>query len=61
VRARRDSALASAARAALEEAASEERNLMPPILACVRAELTLGEISDSLRHVYGEHREGDLG
>ncbi len=46
---------------ALETAAREDQNLMPPILDAVRAEATLGEISDRLRRVYGEHREGDLG
>ncbi|HSN86259.1 MAG TPA: methylmalonyl-CoA mutase family protein [Thermoanaerobaculia bacterium] len=41
-------------------AAKEDRNLMPPILDCVRAEVTLGEISDALRGVYGEYREAGL-
>jgi methylmalonyl-CoA mutase N-terminal domain/subunit len=56
-RERRDAARAEAALAALETAAREDRNLMPPILEAVRAEATLGEISDRLRRVYGEHRE----
>ena len=30
---------------------------MPPILDCVRAEVTLGEIADGLRRVFGEYRE----
>ena len=30
---------------------------MPPILDCVRAEVTLGEIADTLRAVYGEHAD----
>jgi hypothetical protein len=29
---------------------------MPPILAAVEASATLGEISDRLRSVFGEHR-----
>jgi methylmalonyl-CoA mutase, N-terminal domain len=57
LRARRDAAKAASALAALETAARDERNLMPPILDCVRAEVTLGEISDTLRAVYGEYRE----
>jgi methylmalonyl-CoA mutase, N-terminal domain len=57
LRARRDGARADAAMRALGEAAREDRNLMPPILDCVRAEATLGEISDALRGVYGEYRE----
>src|SRR5512133_2320935 len=32
-------------------------NLMPPILAAVKAQATLGEISDALRDVFGEYRE----
>ena len=32
-------------------------NLMPPILAAVRAYATVGEISDRLRVAWGEHRE----
>ena len=60
LRARRDAARAAAALAALGEAAREERNLMPPILDAVRAEVTLGEVSDALREVYGEYREAGL-
>ena len=44
----------------LAAAAREDRNLMPPILDCVRAEVTLGEISDTLRGVFGEYREAGL-
>ncbi len=57
LRDRRDAAKAAATLAALTAAAGEERNLMPPILDCVRAEVTLGEISDALREVYGEYHE----
>ena len=60
LRERRDRDRAAAARAALTAAAAEDRNLMPPILDCVRAEVTLGEISDALRGVYGEYRESGL-
>lgn len=56
----RDSARVAAARDRLAAAAGEERNLLPPILDCVRARVTLGEISDTLRAVYGEHREADI-
>jgi methylmalonyl-CoA mutase N-terminal domain/subunit len=56
-RERRDAGAAARARAALEAAARADANVMPPILDCVRAEATLGEISDTLRAVYGEHRE----
>ncbi|HYN19596.1 MAG TPA: methylmalonyl-CoA mutase family protein, partial [Thermoanaerobaculia bacterium] len=60
LRARRDSGPAEASLRALETAAGEDRNLMPPILECVRAEVTLGEIADTLRKVYGEYREATL-
>ena len=57
LRARRDAGRAASALAELSAAAGEDRNLMPPILACVRAEVTLGEISHALRRVYGEYRD----
>jgi len=38
-------------------AARPEENLIPLILDAVKAEATLGEISDALRDVFGEHRE----
>jgi methylmalonyl-CoA mutase N-terminal domain/subunit len=60
-RERRDGERAEASLRALTVAAGEDRNLMPPILDCVRADATLGEIADRLRSVYGEHREGGLG
>jgi methylmalonyl-CoA mutase N-terminal domain/subunit len=41
----------------LEAAARDGRNLMPPILAAAAAYTTVGEISDRLRSVFGEHRE----
>ena len=60
LRERRDAARAGAALQALSTAAGEDRNLMPAILDCVRAEVTLGEIADALRQVYGEYREASL-
>ncbi len=53
----RDSAVVSRSLKAVEAAARGTENLMPPILAAVQARATLGEISDSLRAVFGEHRE----
>jgi methylmalonyl-CoA mutase N-terminal domain/subunit len=41
----------------LEGVARSEGNLMPHILAAVRAYATVGEISDRLRTAWGEHRE----
>ncbi|HEY4593476.1 MAG TPA: methylmalonyl-CoA mutase family protein [Thermoanaerobaculia bacterium] len=60
LRERRNGEKAAATLAALTAAAQEDRNLMPSILDCVRTEVTLGEISDGLRAVYGEYREADL-
>jgi len=57
VRERRDAGEAKAAMAGLTTAAQEDRNLMPPILTCVQAEVTLGEIADALRGVFGEYSE----
>ncbi|MCZ6752363.1 MAG: methylmalonyl-CoA mutase family protein [Acidobacteria bacterium] len=41
----------------VEEAARGTENLMPPLLAAVEAYATVGEISDTLRGVFGEYRE----
>jgi methylmalonyl-CoA mutase, N-terminal domain len=42
---------------ALEGAARSSDNLIPHILACAEAHVTVGEISDRLRSVFGEYRE----
>jgi len=56
-RARRSAAAATGALDRVRAAAKGKENLMPPILAAVKAEATLGEISDALREVFGEYRE----
>ena len=43
--------------AQLEAAARASENLIPPILAAVKALATVGEIADGLRAVFGEHHE----
>jgi methylmalonyl-CoA mutase N-terminal domain/subunit len=43
--------------AALEAAARSTENLMPHIVESCRAFATVGEISDTLRRVFGEYRE----
>jgi methylmalonyl-CoA mutase, N-terminal domain len=43
--------------AVLKKAAQGTDNLVPPILEAVRAYAALGEISDTLREVFGEYRE----
>ncbi len=57
LRARRDAAAAEASLKTLSEAAAGTENLLPRILACVEAEVTVGEISNKLRSVWGEYRE----
>jgi methylmalonyl-CoA mutase N-terminal domain/subunit len=42
----------------LENAARGSANLMPHILASCEAKATVGEISDRLRKVFGEYKEG---
>jgi methylmalonyl-CoA mutase N-terminal domain/subunit len=56
VREVRDAAAATAALEALETAARGTENVLPRILACVEASVTLGEISDALRLAWGEYR-----
>jgi len=57
VRRERDNERVSQTLARLEEAARGTENLMYPILDCVRAYATLGEIMGVLRKVFGEYRE----
>ncbi len=44
----------------LKKAAIENLNLMKPILKCVKEYATIGEISDTLREVYGEYKEKNI-
>jgi methylmalonyl-CoA mutase N-terminal domain/subunit len=57
LRARRDASKSAAALAELERRAGTTENLLPAILAAVEADATVGEISDTLRRVYGEYQE----
>ena len=57
VRAERSADGWTAAMTELERIARADGNLMPAILAAVRAYATVGEISDRLRVAWGEHRE----
>src|SRR5262245_39671126 len=57
LRARRDGNLTTAALNGLEQAAQTDENLLPHILTCVEAYATVGEISNTLRRVWGEYRE----
>jgi len=55
LRAERDSDAVTAALARLTNAAGSKDNLMPSIIECVERLCTLGEISDSLRKVFGSY------
>jgi methylmalonyl-CoA mutase N-terminal domain/subunit len=56
VKAGRDGEAVRGRLAAVAQAAGGSAPLMPPIIAAVRARATLGEISDTLRQVWGEYR-----
>ena len=55
LKASRNSAKHKAAMQGLENSLSEDRNLMPAVLEAIRAEASIGEISDSLRKKWGEY------
>ncbi len=57
LRAARDPGAWRASLDSVRRAAEGSANLMPPIIAAVLAKATVGEISDTLRAVFGEHRE----
>ena len=57
LRQRRDNKQVQQALTALEEGAAGTANLLPLIIAAVEAYATLGEISDAMRHVFGEQHE----
>jgi methylmalonyl-CoA mutase, N-terminal domain len=58
LRARRDSGAVEAALARLkEDAAGDDRNLMGPIVDAARAYVTMGEMCDAFREVWGTWRE----
>jgi len=46
--------------AAVTKAARDGRNLVPPIITAVESRATVGEIADTLRAEFGEHREEGL-
>ncbi len=57
LRARRDAAAVERALDEVRYAAAGTANLMPPLLAAVRAYATVGEMCDALRDVWGEYEE----
>jgi methylmalonyl-CoA mutase N-terminal domain/subunit len=57
LRATRDAAAWATAMERLDAVARSDDNVVPAIIEAVKARATLGEISDRLRLVWGEHRE----
>ena len=57
LKASRDQARVDETLAALRTAAEEDRNLMPPVLDCARAYVTVGEMCRLLEEVYGVYEE----
>jgi len=57
LRARRHSSKTASTLAELERRARGSENLLPAVLAAVEAYATVGEISDTLRRVFGEYQE----
>jgi len=57
LRAKRDNTKTTAALAELQRRATTTENLLPAILNAVEAYATVGEISDTLRHIFGEYQE----
>jgi methylmalonyl-CoA mutase N-terminal domain/subunit len=59
-RAGRDQRQAGAARKALVDAARGRDNVMPPLIECVSAGVTLGEICSELEGVFGKHKPANV-
>lgn len=57
LRQRRDNEKVGQVLHALTQGADGKENLMPLIINAVEAYATLGEISDTMRRVFGEQRE----
>jgi methylmalonyl-CoA mutase N-terminal domain/subunit len=57
LRERRDAQAVSSSLNKLKQAATTDENLLPRILDCVESYATIGEISNTLREIWGEYRE----
>jgi methylmalonyl-CoA mutase N-terminal domain/subunit len=57
VRAERDPAAWTATLRRLEDCARGDENVLPALIEAVEAYATVGEVSDRLRSIWGEHRE----
>jgi methylmalonyl-CoA mutase N-terminal domain/subunit len=60
LRAARDTRAWRAALDAVARTAAGSDNLLPPIITAVETHATVGEIADTLRGLFGEHRETDV-
>ena len=58
LRSNRDKSKFDASIRAIEKAAEGDENLMPHFIEASKADVTLGEMCDVLRGVFGEYREG---
>jgi methylmalonyl-CoA mutase N-terminal domain/subunit len=56
-REQRDNGAVRTALEALTRGADGSANLMPLIIAAVKAEATVGEVADAMRTVFGEYQE----
>jgi methylmalonyl-CoA mutase N-terminal domain/subunit len=57
LRAKRDATRARETLDAVRQAAAGKENLVPPIIAAMKADVTLGEVSDIFREVFGVYRD----
>src|SRR6185295_6682404 len=57
LRARRDGGAAAAALGAVRDACAGDANIMEAVLGAVRKQVTLGEICQVFRDVFGEYRD----
>ena len=60
LKASRDRDRADRALDGLRHAAGEDANLVPAVLECVKARVTLGEISAALQERYGKYTPAEL-
>ena len=60
LRGRRNGEEVTRALGRVASAANGEDNLVPPIVAAVKALATLGEVSDTLRAAWGTYDEGPV-
>jgi len=60
LRRRRSGSGVQAALDAVRRAAAGTENLLPPLIAAVEAEATLGEVSQAMKEVFGEYRESPV-